>query len=159
MDFTEETNIGFLLTEKTIVRSEPFTNKEVLMDALITRICEAHHIEDLEFLQSKIREREKGISTTLDTGLSLPHARIDGLNDFAAALALLPYGLNEKKESSSSIIRLMFIFLSPNKKEFYSRHLQILRKAALLFQPDFIDTLNLASAEEALRLIRSKKIS
>ncbi len=157
MDFLEETSIGFLLTEKTIVRAEPFTKKEVLMDALISRICEAHQITDLEILQSKVHEREKGISTTLDTGLSLPHARIDGLNDFAAALALLPYGLDEQKKSSS-IIRLMFIFLSPNKKEFYSQHLQILRKAALLFQPDFIDALNLASAEEALRLIRSRKI-
>ncbi len=158
MDFTEETSIGFLLTAKTIVRAEPFTKKEALMNALISRICEVHQITDLEILQSKVHEREQGISTTLDTGLSIPHARVDGLNDFAAALALLPYGLDEQKKSSSSIIRLMFIFLSPNKKEFYSRHLQILRKASLLFQPDFIDTLNLASAEEALRLIRSRKI-
>ena len=157
MDSTEETNIGFLLTEKTILRAEPFTKKEVLMNALISRICEAHHISNFEFLQSKVHEREKGIPTTLDTGLSLPHARIDGLNDFAAALALLPYGLNEQNDSAN-IIRLMFIFLSPNKKEFYPQHLQILRKAALLFQPDFIDALNLASAEEALRLIRSRKI-
>lgn len=149
------THIGDILTESTILRVSPAIEKTSIIDSLIAKMSEAHKILNKEELTAKIHEREQGISTTLDTGLSIPHARIDNLNELVAGLALLPQGIKDAHQSLPTI-RLMFLFLSPNKREFYPQHLQILRKAASLFQTDFIEELNLASPSEALRLIRAK---
>jgi mannitol/fructose-specific phosphotransferase system IIA component (Ntr-type) len=148
--------IGSLLTEETILLANHSIEKGTLIDSLIARICKSHNLSNREELSAKIREREQGISTTLDTGLSIPHARIDDLSELVAGLALIPQGTNDPRQPLP-MIRLVFLFLSPNKREFYPQHLQVLRKVASLFQPDFIEALNLASAAEALRLIRSKE--
>lgn len=148
--------ISRLLKEETILRVESPLKKEELLNALIARICESYSLANKAELSAKIQEREKGISTTLETGLSIPHARVDGLNDFAAGLALVPRGLSDPRKPSSSI-RLIFLFLSPNKREFYARHLQILREVSSFFQSDFIETLNQVSTAEALRLIHSRE--
>lgn len=148
--------ISHLLTEETILRASPNAEKGVLIKSLIARICESHNLPNQEEFVVKILEREQGINTTLDTGLSIPHARVDDLSELVAGLALVPQGLNDPRQPSS-MIRLVFLFLSPNKREFYPQHLQVLRKVASLFQSDFIEALNLLSTTEALKLIRSKE--
>ena len=68
---------------------------------MVHSICaELPDLNEEEVLSSVLK-REQGISTTLDTGLSIPHARIEDLEAFQAAAAVLPnpikddYGLRE----------------------------------------------------------------
>ena len=154
---TGTTPLGAILTEETILRVGSTIEKGLLIDSLIAKMSAAHKILNKEELTAKIHEREEGISTTLDTGLSIPHARIDNLNELVAGLALLPQGIKDSRQPLPAI-RLMFLFLSPNKREFYPQHLQVLRTAASLFQADFIEELNSLSVSEALKLIRSKAL-
>ena len=93
-----------------------------------------------------IIKREQGISTTLESGLSIPHARLEGLNSFKAVLAVIPQGVQDDYGKN---IKVMFLFLSPSGTQYFPKHLKLLAKLAETFTPAFIDELcSLKSAEE-----------
>ena len=143
-----------LLSEKAVIIDGP-SEKRALLQALVERSCEAHGVGDCEALVKKVLEREEGISTTLDTGLSLPHARLDNLAEFRAAIAICSRGIPDPKQPELKI-RVMFLFFSPNKQEAFVHHLQLLRSVASLFQPELIDALTRAgSPKAALELIKA----
>lgn len=127
-------------------------SKDEILESLVHRLCEKKGLDAKSFLAKAI-EREKGISTTLDTGLSLPHGRMDSLDKIVAALAIIPGGVTDPKQADLTI-RLMFLFYSPNKQESFPLHLQLMRGIASLFQAPLIDELSRSSASAALELIR-----
>jgi len=146
--------VSGLLTEKAVLLDGP-AEKPALLQALVERACEAHGLPDCEALVKKVLEREDGISTTLDTGLSLPHARLDALPDFKAALAIAPRGIPDPKQPELKI-KVMFLFFSPNKQEAFVQHLHLLRTVSSLFQPELIAQLTRAgSPKAALELIKA----
>lgn len=146
-----------LLREETIVVDPAVPHKAALLDLLVERVCKAHSLPDAAALGAKVREREQGISTTLDTGLSLPHARVDNLAQLCAGLAVLPKGLVDPQQPSLSI-RATFLFFSPNKPDAFPLHLQVLRSVSTLFQPSVLDELVRArTPADALKLLRSRE--
>ena len=150
-------SVGKLLAEDVVLIDPAASTKDELMDILIQRLCRVKALGDHAAFFQKVVEREQGISTTLDTGLSLPHARIEGIGEIAAILGVVRKGLPDPKQPELSI-RAMFLFFSPNKPEMFTRHLHLLRSVSTLFQPAFIDELTaVASASEALDLIRRKE--
>ena len=99
-------------------------------------------------------EREQGISTTLDTGLSLPHARMDGIDGILAGMSILKTPIPDPKQADLTI-RVVFLFFSPNKPEAFPLHLQLLRGVSSLFQPALIDQLTSAAGPAAaLELVK-----
>lgn len=149
--------VGELLREDTILMDPSVPQKSALLDMLVEKVGKAHGLPDVPALAAKVRERESGISTTLDTGLSLPHARIDNLPALCAGLAVLPKGLIDPQQPTLTI-RAMFLFFSPNKPDAFPLHLQVLRSVATLFQPAVLDELARArSAADALKLLRSRE--
>ncbi|MBI5241283.1 MAG: PTS sugar transporter subunit IIA [Elusimicrobia bacterium] len=146
--------ISDILGEDLILQAPDGADKDRLLELLVTRLCAARCIGSPQAVLAKVLEREQGISTTLDTGLSLPHARLDPLRSIVAALALAPRGVADPKAGDLTI-RLMFLFFSPAQAEFLPLHLQLLRGVASLFQPQFIAELAAApSPAAALELIR-----
>ena len=150
-------SIGGLLTEELVVFRPPAQNKEQLIETLVAKLCAVKGLGDPSPFFHKVLEREGGISTTLDTGLRLPHARVDGISDISTILGLLPQGLPDPKQPDLPI-RAMFLFFSPTRQEAVRQHLQLLRSVAALFQAPFIDEL-LKSPDPAavLQLIRSRE--
>ncbi len=149
--------ISRLLSEELILIRPPARDKDQLLRGLVDRLCSVRGLGDPAPLLAKVLEREQGISTTLDTGLSLPHARLDAASQIVAVLGLVPGGLIDPKQPDLPI-RAMFLFFSPNKQEAFSRHLQLLRGVAALFQPPFLDQLLAQSSpSEVLELIRRKE--
>ncbi|MBI4375642.1 MAG: PTS sugar transporter subunit IIA [Elusimicrobia bacterium] len=150
---SEPTLVSPYLSEGAILLLREPQERFQVMEALVRLGCQAHSLDGWSDFLSKIKDREKGISTTLDTGLSLPHARIDDLDRIVSALALLPQGLKEPDQGV--MVKAMFLFVSPNKQPFFPLHLRLLRAVSLLFQPALIDELARAqSPAEALTLIR-----
>ena len=93
-----------------------------------------------------IIKREQGISTTLESGLSIPHARIEGLTSFRAVIAIIPQGIQDDYGKN---IKVMFLFLSPSGEQYFPEHLKLLAKLAETFTPAFIDELcSLKTGEE-----------
>lgn len=149
--------VSDILVEKAIVIADPSADKNRLIEQLAQRVCEAHALGEAAPFIAKVLEREQGISTTLDTGLSLPHARIESLGKVVAALGVAPQGIREPKQPEL-LIRVMFLFYSPNKQEFFSQHLQLLRGVATLFEPALIDQIQRApDARSVLDAIRARE--
>ena len=150
-------SVGRLLTEELVVFAPPGLDKDGLIEFLVRRLCEKKSLGAADPFLAKVLEREQGISTTLDTGLAIPHARMDEIEDLAAILGLIPRGMSDLKHAEFPI-RAMFLFFSPNRQEAFTAHLHLLRGAAALFQSAFIEELlRQRAAAEILHRIRSKE--
>lgn len=146
--------VGPLLTEDVVLFPAEGMDKNAVLDRLAAAVCKKAGFSDYLPYLSKVQEREGGISTTLDTGLSLPHARMDSIPGIMAGLAVLKKPVPDPKQTDLSI-RVMFLFFSPNKTEAFPLHLQLLRGVSSLFQPAVIDQLVAApSPAAALELVR-----
>lgn len=146
-----------LLREDLILPAPDGLDKEGLIAHLVRHLCARRSLGEPERYLAKVLEREQGISTTLDTGLAVPHARLDDLPELAAVLALVPRGMRDPKQPDL-VIRAMFLFFSPNRREALTQHLLLLRGVSWLFKSSFIDELNRAAdGAAALRLISAKE--
>lgn len=152
-------SIGRLIGEQSVVMIPPGQDKEQAVSLLVRRLCELQGLGEPGPFLAKILEREQGISTTLDTGLAVPHARMDGIASIAAVLGLLSHGLPDPKQPDLTI-RAMFLFFSPNRQDAFTQHLHLLRGVSALFQASFIDELLKQGSPAAVAaLIRSKESS
>ena len=146
--------VSSILGVETILFPPEGQDKGAVMQALVAAVCGRAGIPDWSSFLAKAQEREQGISTTLDTGLSLPHARMDGISTILAGMAILKKPVADPKQSDLHI-RVMFVFFSPNKQEAFPLHLQLLRSVSSLFQPSLIDQLTAAAGPvAALELIK-----
>lgn len=146
--------ISKLLTEDSIIMAPKGADKKKLIELLVEKLCASKDLKDPGACMAKVMEREQGISTTLDTGLSLPHARMDCVKNIVAAMALVPDGIVDPAQSDLTI-RLMFLFFSSTRSEMLPLHLQLLRAVSSLFQPAVIAQVSAAPGPaEALEIIR-----
>lgn len=146
--------VSSILTEDAILFPAEGRDKAAVLQALAAAVCGKAGIADWAAFLAKVQEREQGISTTLDTGLSLPHARMDGIPGILAGMAVLKKPIPDPKQPDLSI-RVMFLFFSPNKQDAFPMHLQLLRGVSSLFQPSLIDQLTASSGPAAaLELIK-----
>lgn len=121
------------------------TTKQELVQYLVSNICAGTTLNQEEVFKAIIK-REQGISTTLESGLSIPHARLEGLTSFKPVLAVIPQGV---KDDYGKSIKVMFLFLSPSGTQYFPEHLKLLAKLAETFTPAFIEELcGLKTAEE-----------
>lgn len=121
-------------------------NKEELITRAVGVLCRAVPVLNPAELKAQLLLRESAVSTTLETGLSLPHVRLDEISTFQLVVAVLDKPL--KDPASKHSIRAMCLFLSPNKPEFFKAHLQLLSALADTFSPAFIEELALLRAAE-----------
>ncbi len=149
--------IGSLLPSERIFFMQGQLSKADVIKRLTQAVCAGESGLDAADVLAQVMKREEGISTTLDTGLSIPHARLEELEGFKAALAVLPQGVEEPAGPHLQI-KAMFLFLSPAKQMFFQRHLQILSQLAEIFKPDFISSLAAChSAVEAAQKIAAEE--
>jgi PTS system nitrogen regulatory IIA component len=140
--------IAPLLSEDVVLFPPAEMDKHAVLEALVAAVCRKAGAAAAPFMV-KVEEREQGISTTLDTGLSLPHARMDGIDGILAGLAVLKKPIPDPKQTDLTI-RVVFLFFSPNKQEAFPLHLQLLRGVSSLFQPSLIDQLAAAAGPAAV---------
>ncbi len=147
--------VSSLLAPETVLVAAPGSDKAAILENLITILCAARGLGDPAPFLAEVMKREQGISTTLDTGLSIPHARItEGLAGIVAALTAIPQGVPDPKQPDL-MIRVMFLFLSPHKPDAFPLHLQLLRAASSLFKGALIDQIvGCASGTAVLDLLR-----
>jgi len=132
-------------------------DKAEVIERLVRALCERRGLQNSDEILEMVLKREEGISTTLDTGLSLPHARIESIQDFHCILGVLSKGF---KDSSGLVIRLMLVFFSPANPKFFSAHLKFLRVVSNLFQADLVDKIVAEpSPEKIVGLIKADEAS
>lgn len=113
-------------------------SKEDLLRQLTRAVCKAQPDLQEEEVLALIIQREKGMTTTLETGLSVPHARLEEIQQAIGALAILPQGL---QFSDQQKIQAMLLFVSPARSEYFQKHLQLLAAIAQVFTPQCLSQL------------------
>ena len=122
------------------------TTKQELVQYLVSNICTGTVLNQEDVFKA-ILKREQGISTTLESGLSIPHARLEGLTSFRAVMAVIPQGVQDDYGKN---IKVMFLFLSPSGEQYFPEHLKLLAKLAETFTPAFINELGSLKTDEEI---------
>ncbi|MDR0735000.1 MAG: PTS sugar transporter subunit IIA [Elusimicrobiota bacterium] len=144
---TEKTSTPVVLNKKRVFIVNDNISKKDLAVKLVSAICDDLPGSDREDIMNAVLKREQGISTTLDTGLSIPHARVEDLDSFQAAVAVLPKGITDDYGLQ---IKVMFLFLSPAGPVYFAKHLNMLALLAEKFNTQFIAGLCAAKDEEEI---------
>ncbi len=122
--------LGRLLTaDRIVVFDDPVTRDHVrrrLVDAIARTLPDL----DRDHVLQKLAEREAQGSTFLNTGVALPHARLDGLADPQVALGLTQAGVLDA--GTDQPVRVAFLLLSPTAGA--NVHLQLLSQAGRALQ-------------------------
>ena len=107
---------------------------------------------------ARIREREAAASTAMvDIGVSIPHARLDGVTRVVAAIAVSPRAVYHVADGLPiSIVAL--VLSSPSLS---GEHLNFLSSLSLLLQSGRLRERlrNAATPDEVLRLIRANELA
>ncbi|WP_424244190.1 mannitol/fructose-specific phosphotransferase system IIA component (Ntr-type) [Elusimicrobium posterum] len=144
---------GLLEVKNIVLVTEPKAQKGELIKKLVSLACDDLSEIDKNEILERVLKREDGISTTLDTGLSLPHCRADEVKESKAALAVIPAGIKDPVAGNTDI-KVMFLFVSPSNPAFFQKHLQILAAVSEKFKESFIQKLLKAkNTQEIKKLI------
>lgn len=146
--------LGEMLPAERVWICKDIPAKRDVIERLVSVACRGEETLDPQDVLNQVLKREESLGTTLETGLSIPHARLEELARFRAALAVLPRGTRESKGGRAQAV---FLLLSPARPAFFQKHLQTLAALAEKFQPEFIAELSSCSgAEQAAEKIAAR---
>lgn len=147
------------LTAETIIVEARWATFEDTVTGLVERLVSCGRLprELATTAVQRIREREAMASTAMvDVGVSIPHARLDGIHGHvAAAIAVSPTQVYEVADG----LPISIVALVLSSPEFTGEHLNFLSALSMLLQSARIrERLRKASsAQEAMEVIRSNE--
>ena len=119
-----------LLDTRVITVNLRARDMKTALEEMTGILRKAGRIGDSAGIVKTLLERGVDDSTALGRGLAIPHARIDGLSEPVALLALSKAGVDFKAPDDHPV-HLFFLFLTPTEET--ELHLQILSESAALF--------------------------
>ncbi len=131
---------GELVSPDKILIASGAPSKRELVARLVHLACQGAPRLDEQDVLAQVLKREEGFGTALETGLAIPHARLEELDAFSAAMAVLPEPMSDDPLPQTPT-RVMFLFLSPGCPAFFKQHLQLLASLAETFQPALVEEL------------------
>ncbi len=118
------------------------------LEEMVGILKRAGKINDPGKILKALLDREASGSTIFGRGIAFPHARVDGLSEPVALLALSQKGIRYDGPQEYPVY-LLFLFLTPT--ETTELHLQILSKASAIFSdPRLYHALRKAKSRQAL---------
>ena len=142
-----------LLKEQTITVTLSQSNKEGIINELIDLVMETGKISERKKALKAVLDREALMSTGLERGVAVPHAKTNSVSDLVMALGISKEGIDfESADGKPS--HLFFFLLAPEAAA--GPNIQVLAQIArLTSDPQFCDALqNAPTAEDALKIIR-----
>lgn len=105
-------NIRKVLSEDTIRLNLKAATKQELIEELLDVLVASGHVLDRKASLKALLEREHKMSTGMQNGLALPHAKCDAVDRLVAALGIKPEGMDfESIDREPS--RIFILTLSP----------------------------------------------
>lgn len=145
-------NLKRILTEETIRVGLKGQTKHEIIEELLDILVSAGHVHDRKESLKALLERESKMSTALQNGLALPHAKTESVDRLVAALATKPEGVDFA--SIDSLPTTIFVMtLSPLNRA--GPHIQFLAEIGRLVGDDATRTKILAAttSDEIARLL------
>jgi len=145
-------NLQRYLKPECVVIGIKAKDKWGAIDELLDVLVRNGLVADAKQVRADIVAREKKMSTGMEFGLALPHAKSDGAKDLAIALGTAPDGI-EFDSLDGKPARVVFLVVS--RKDITGPHIQCLAEIASLYRNEKLrDALPKArTPEEALKLL------
>jgi len=119
-----------LLDKKVIITNLRARDKNSALREMVGALQKAGKIGSQDAILKALSDREKVDTTAFGEGLAFPHARIDGLKEPLAILAISKRGVDFNAKDGHPVF-LFFLFLTPTEET--ELHLQILSESSAIF--------------------------
>ena len=141
-----------LLTKDTIAMDLNATEKNGVIDELVTQLDEAGILNDAESFKSAIFDREAQSTTGIGEGIAIPHAKVAAVNKPAIAFGKSQSGVDYQSLDMQPA-HLFFMIAAPEGGA--QTHLDALAKLSGILMDDKVraDLLAAQSPEEVLQII------
>ncbi len=113
---------GYIRPETTIVPLRGGSRQEAIIE-LVDLLHSRGLLQDRDLVLRDVLERESSMSTGLEHGIAMPHAKSAGVDRIACAVGLAPDGIDFQSADGESA-RIIVLIASP--KESKGPHLQLL---------------------------------
>ncbi|MGC4030947.1 MAG: PTS sugar transporter subunit IIA [Tepidisphaeraceae bacterium] len=121
--------LSTLSPDRIVIYQDRPSRADVLRE-LVSRVAVDREQIDVDIALAKILEREAQGSTSLNQGVSLPHARLDTIHEPEAAIAILHGGF--RGDAQGKTTRVVFLLLTPSARA--AVHLQAIALVSRLLQ-------------------------
>lgn len=91
---TEEITLHGFLDRRTLTPTLRAADKPGVIDELLALLAEHGLLHDVERARAAVLERETAMSTGMQYGIALPHARTDAVDRLVCAIGLHPHGID-----------------------------------------------------------------
>lgn len=119
----EDVTISNYLDPRLISFLDAKTRDEALSQ-LVDLLDQAEELKDRELFLKSILEREKIVSTGIGLGVAIPHAKLQGYDDFFIAIGIQRKEGIEWNSLDAAPVRLIFMIGGPENKQ--TEYLKIL---------------------------------
>ncbi|MFA6119306.1 MAG: PTS sugar transporter subunit IIA [Parachlamydiales bacterium] len=110
-------------------------NKNEAITELVDSLYNSKKIADKDYFLNKIIEREDIVSSGIGMGVAIPHAKLEGLDNFFIALGIQRKYKIEWDSIDKMPIRIIFLIGGPDKKQ--NEYLQLLSQLTIVMKdPD-----------------------
>jgi PTS system fructose-specific IIC component len=142
------------LSKECIELEMNYNNKEDILNHLVDLVTNSGKISDIEKFRKAIFDREKKITTGIGSGIAIPHAKSDGVENFAIAFARSKEGLDFSSMDGNPA-HLFFILGAPAEHD--DEYLKGMSElSSFLKEPEFRNSLLEAeSKDEIFKLLTS----
>jgi fructose-specific phosphotransferase system IIA component len=144
-----------LITPECISINLKAAAKEEIITELVEILAARGRLLDRDTVLNDVLEREKVMSTGMEHGIALPHAKSDGVDDIIVAVGIKKEGLDfESIDGKKS--RLFILVVSPKKATV--PHVQFLAAIGAVLVDDATReaVINAASPETAAKLLQTR---
>jgi len=116
------------LDDRLVVFLDVETQAEVLT-ALVDSLDQAHKLKDRQTFHQAILDREKIVSTGIGLGVAIPHAKLQGYDEFFIAVGVQSSRGIEWNALDGSQVHLIFMIGGPDNKQ--TEYLKILSRLTM----------------------------
>jgi mannitol/fructose-specific phosphotransferase system IIA component (Ntr-type) len=147
-------NVFSLITPDCISVALRGSNKKEIIAELVDILAIRRKLLDRDLVLHDILEREKTMSTGMQHGIALPHAKTDGVNALAIAIGITKEGVDFESIDGSKT-KLVILMVSSTKTS--GPHVQFLAAISALLKNDALReaVINAQTPEEVSRLLRT----
>ncbi len=125
-------------------------NRDDAIQALIEALGDGHVLKDKDKFHQAILDREKIVSTGIGLGVAVPHAKLQGYDDFFIAVGIQSGRGIDWNALDGSQVHLIFMIGGPDNKQ--KEYLNILSRLTVAIK-DVERRKNLLKATSALQVI------
>ena len=130
--------------------------KEEIITELVNIIADQDKLIDRQMVIADVLERENTMSTGMEHGIALPHAKTDGIHYNAVVVGIKKEGINFES-IDGQLSRLFVLIVSPKKAS--GLHVQFLAAVGSILRDEALReaVINAATVHDAVDLLRKRK--